>query len=100
MYIKQCVYMLSLLSHNRVCKSVQYNNTVYICNTCDVSSCLHAFLICLYIFTHPKVCHSKTYKKGSVMAIKPSESSLEDHPVFGGVEEVYVMNSIRVYLCM
>ena len=32
------------------------------------------------------------------MAIKPSESSLEDHPVFGGVEEVYVMNSIRVYL--
>ena len=39
-----------------------------------------------------------TYKKGSVMAIKPSESMLEDDPVFGGVEEVYVIDSIHVYL--
>ena len=32
------------------------------------------------------------------MAIKPSESMLEDDPVFGGVEEVYVIDSIHVYL--
>lgn len=32
------------------------------------------------------------------MAIAPPESGSEDNPVFGAVEEMYVVNSIHVYL--
>ena len=75
MYIKQCVYMLCLLSHIGYRLYVQCTYMyVYMCmskiilctliahNACDVSCCLHvhAFIItfCLY-FTQPKVGHSK-----------------------------------------
>ncbi len=32
------------------------------------------------------------------MALRRHQPSLEDYPVFGAVEEVYVVNSIHVYL--
>ncbi len=54
--------------------------------------------LCLYLLS-PKWIEAKgvTYKRGCVMTLR-LQHSLEDYPVFGAVEDVYVVNSIHVYL--